>query len=773
MINCYHPRQAILVCLLTITLYTEIHAQTIIGVMDFDGTAPELPLTTDVPFFDNNSDGFFGIHDANDDPGDGAPPDTGDGNASDVAAVNAAPVTGDFLFLNDLDDEGDNGTAGEATVTFGPVDVTARAAVVVSFDFNVSNFNTPSDYAKYRLLVDGIAQPEVDLVIGASGGVSRVGNERIRVPDGAASVALQIVQSQNGGDDRSAFDNIIVSADNADDPCGIRGFGPAEVVCLTEATQSGTDLFEIRIPYIGSDADATLTVLAGATTPANDVTATTVNTGDDFTTEPNGAVVLTNSAGEFEEGDEILVSVTDAGGACSYNLPISTTENQCSNPCDPNINPNNITFICEANTTGNDPGTAIVPFTNGGEPGVQVSIDAVEATISGDDPATDGRGDLIVEGLTEGRSYVLTLSGGGCTGDLQLDVPFTFDTGRCQASPLVINEVNFDPNGQNFDANRDGIPDNGGDEFVELINNGSADLDVSGFTVADNAGVFFTFSEGTVIPVGAGFVVFGVAPVGGLGCPTGASTRRFGSGPTTIGLGTRDYVLISDGAGNNLASLRYALSSGFDQSFARSPDLTGAFVGHTEITANPATASPCTFNAAPDSFLPIELLSFTAAATTKAVELYWSTGYETDSDYFTVARSGDGRVWQELGVTAAGPDAANRYHFTDDSPPEGTHLYRLYQTDRGGATTVYGPVSATFRVSRSLALYPNPTTRRLSLNRTVEAGDVVVVTSVTGKILRRLPPGSHSVDVRDLPAGLYLLSFDRGPDREVRRFVKR
>ena len=456
MIDFYYSRQTLLVCLLTITLYTETHAQTIIGVMDFDGTAPELPLNTDVPFFDNNSDGFFGIHDANDDPTDGAPMDTGDGNASDVAAVNVPPITGDFLFLNDLDDEGDNGTAGEATVTLGPVDITGQLAVIVSFDFNISNFNTSSDYAKYRLLVDGVAQPDVDLVVGASGGVSRVGNERIGVPDDATSVTLQIIQSQNGGDDRSAFDNITVSANNADDPCGIRGLGPAEVVCLTESTESGTDLFEIRIPYIGSDADATLTVFAGATTPANNVTATTVNRGSDFTTEPDGVIVLTSSAGEFEEGDEILVSITDAGGDCSYSLPISTTENQCSNPCDPNINPNNITFICGANTSGDDPGTAIVPFTNGGEPGVEVSIDAVAATISGDDPATDDRGDIIIEGLTEGQSYVLTLSGGGCTDDMQLDVPFTFSTGQCQASPLVINEVNFDPNGQDFDANGDG-----------------------------------------------------------------------------------------------------------------------------------------------------------------------------------------------------------------------------------------------------------------------------------------------------------------------------
>jgi hypothetical protein len=59
--------------------------QTTVAIMNFDGSTPEMPVSSDVAFFDNNSLGFFGIHDGNGNPNDGTPTDTGDGNASDIA----------------------------------------------------------------------------------------------------------------------------------------------------------------------------------------------------------------------------------------------------------------------------------------------------------------------------------------------------------------------------------------------------------------------------------------------------------------------------------------------------------------------------------------------------------------------------------------------------------------------------------------------------------------------------------------------------------------
>ena len=138
---------SVYVTLLLTLLCTSVRAQTTIAVMDFDGTTTEIAVSTDVLFFDNNSDGFFGIHNANANDTDGTPTDTGDGNATDIMAITLAAITGDFLFVNDLDavnevDMDGNGTEGTATVTFGPVSVSGQTNVLFSFDYDVVGFNS-------------------------------------------------------------------------------------------------------------------------------------------------------------------------------------------------------------------------------------------------------------------------------------------------------------------------------------------------------------------------------------------------------------------------------------------------------------------------------------------------------------------------------------------------------------------------------------------------------------------------------------------------------
>jgi len=136
---------AIATLLLTL-LCTCVSAQTTVAVMDFDGTATEMAVASDVPFFDNHNvganDGFFGIHNANGNTMDGVPEDTGDGLANRINLVNGSPISGDFLFVNDLEPEASDavqfGTSGFATVTFGPVDVTGLTSVTFAFDYHMT-----------------------------------------------------------------------------------------------------------------------------------------------------------------------------------------------------------------------------------------------------------------------------------------------------------------------------------------------------------------------------------------------------------------------------------------------------------------------------------------------------------------------------------------------------------------------------------------------------------------------------------------------------------
>ena len=180
-----------------------VFGQTSIKIMDFDGTATEWSFTNDVAFFDNNSDGFYGIHDANNDLNDGTPMDTGDGNPSDVNQITNPDFTGDFLFVNDLDDEGDFGTPGEATITFSTVDVSTYNSVEISFDYDIVGFDS-TDYFKYEVLVDGASLGVIDLPKNANG------NENIPIADSSSSVHIKFYIKQNGGSDQAGLDNIVI-----------------------------------------------------------------------------------------------------------------------------------------------------------------------------------------------------------------------------------------------------------------------------------------------------------------------------------------------------------------------------------------------------------------------------------------------------------------------------------------------------------------------------------------------------------------------------------
>ncbi|MDZ7694206.1 MAG: lamin tail domain-containing protein [Balneolaceae bacterium] len=62
-----------------------------------------------------------------------------------------------------------------------------------------------------------------------------------------------------------------------------------------------------------------------------------------------------------------------------------------------------------------------------------------------------------------------------------------------------------------------GTPDTDADEFVEILNNNSVDVDISGWTLSDADGVLYTFDENTILKANQAIVVFDDSSV-----PTGS-----------------------------------------------------------------------------------------------------------------------------------------------------------------------------------------------------------------------------------------------------------
>ena len=72
-----------------------------------------------------------------------------------------------------------------------------------------------------------------------------------------------------------------------------------------------------------------------------------------------------------------------------------------------------------------------------------------------------------------------------------------------------------------------------------------------------------------------------------------------------------------------------------------------------------------------------------------------------------------------------------------------------------------------------LSVYPNPTTDRVSVTSddTVELYEIY---NITGALVRRQTIGNDTfdIDVRDLPAGAYLLKVCTNKAVQTKRFVK-
>ena len=58
---------------------------------------------------------------------------------------------------------------------------------------------------------------------------------------------------------------------------------------------------------------------------------------------------------------------------------------------------------------------------------------------------------------------------------------------------VIINEIHADPDSTDGDANGDGTRHSSADEFVEIVNNGDSDLDISGWNLSDGVSVRHVF----------------------------------------------------------------------------------------------------------------------------------------------------------------------------------------------------------------------------------------------------------------------------------------
>ena len=255
-------------------------------------------------------------------------------------------------------------------------------------------------------------------------------------------------------------------------------------------------------------------------------------------------------------------------------------------------------------------GDAITEVVYGSEGGANQSLTR--------DP--DGTGDLVQHSGATGSAGALFSPG--------TQVDGTAFNAEPPIPVLAINEIHADPASDlPGDANGDGVRDFSDDEFVEIVNTGDTDADLSGVTISDGVQVRHTFAEGTMLAPGAAIVVFGGGtPTGDFG---GAQVVTASSGALGLNNGG-DTVTIAAADATVIDQVVYGSEGGNNQSLTRDPDLTGDFTQHTDATGaegalySPGTSADGTAFIAPDPVFTINEVDADQTGTDSAefIEIY-------------------------------------------------------------------------------------------------------------------------------------------------------
>lgn len=112
--------------------------------------------------------------------------------------------------------------------------------------------------------------------------------------------------------------------------------------------------------------------------------------------------------------------------------------------------------------------------------------------------------------------------------------------------------------------------------------------------------------------------------------------------------------------------------------------------------------------------LPIELLYFNARYDNDMIIIKWSTGSETNNDYFNIEASNDGYVWNDILLIKGQGNTSIQTNYEYDIPvykldyKRGEPIYvRLKQTDYNGDYKTYEPQSILFNYDEPIYVYYN------------------------------------------------------------------
>lgn len=174
--------------------------------------------------------------------------------------------------------------------------------------------------------------------------------------------------------------------------------------------------------------------------------------------------------------------------------------------------------------------------------------------------------------------------------------------------------------------------------------------------------------------------------------------------------------------------------------------------------------------------LPVQYSSFFVKAVEETVAVDWTTSSESNNAFFTVERSVDGAIFNEVKEIPGAGDSSEPidYQVIDYKPLEGVSYYRLKQTDLNGQATYSDIKTVRFGGWGSLNVYHQNTDRQLmveNLPDDLQSCELLTATSQLVKVQAETNGQSMSFDTSTLSAGVYLVRIRTRSGRQVVRKV--
>lgn len=158
-----------------------------------------------------------------------------------------------------------------------------------------------------------------------------------------------------------------------------------------------------------------------------------------------------------------------------------------------------------------------------------------------------------------------------------------------------------------------------------------------------------------------------------------------------------------------------------------------------------------------DEALPVKLALFNASKENTSVKLDWITTAEINNYGFTIQRSNDGKIWNDIAFenSKARNGVSNEplvYTYTDYQPQTGNNLYRLMQTDFDGKyefSSVQLIYFESFELNNAIKVYPNPVSNTLSIEG-LYGNETIIITDILGKTVFKQTTSNNKMQVLNL-----------------------